>query len=55
MKLIDHLVPLGVFCAKAFALHDIEQYGLKVFLQGNTLQFSTVWCMAWRTSLFLFT
>ena len=46
MESIDHLIALGIFCTKAFALHDIEQYGLKVFLQGNALQLSTVWCMA---------
>ena len=46
MELIDHLVALGVFCAKAFALHDSKQYGLKVLLQEKTSQFSTVWCMA---------
>ena len=37
MELVDHLVALGVFCAKAFALHDTEQYGLKVSLHGDTL------------------
>ncbi len=46
MELVDHLVALGVFCAKAFALHDSKQYGLKVLLQEKTSQLSTVWCMA---------